>query len=155
MIKELQIFFEMNSDVFTDLREFFAVDPTDFPTKEVLDCYQLRDTRQLFVKIMLHLSDICNPTKPFRICQIWAWRCMEECFLQGDQEKALGIPVQSINDRDRVNRIYSQFGFIEFLAAPLAFIVIKVLPPFEPCAEQLVNNVRKWQEVWLGETDPK
>lgn len=67
----------------------------------------------------------------------------------------MGLQVQALNDRERVNRPQSQIGFIEFLVAPLAFAVLKMLPPFQQPVAQLVENVKKWRDLWLEETDPK
>ena len=53
------------------------------------------------------------------ICSKWASVVLDEFFLQGDKEKELGIPVQMLNDRDKVNRPFSQIGFIEFIVSPL------------------------------------
>ncbi len=50
----------------------------------------------------------------------------DEFCAQGDKEKQLGIPVQMLNDRVKVNRPFSQIGFIEFLVAPLLFAFVKV-----------------------------
>lgn len=129
----------------------FREDDADFLTRDTLECYRAKETRQLLCKCLLHVCDICNPTKPFRICRLWAWRLFEELFVQGDQEKAAGIPVQAMNDRDKVSRVYSQFGFIEFLAAPLDFTVMKLFPTFEPCVEKLMENIKSWQDVWIKE----
>merc|ERR1712060_207907 len=103
---------------------------------------------------MLHMSDISNSMKPFRICRIWANQVLEEFFLQGDEEKKAGIPVQALNDREKVNRPFSQVGFIEFLVSPLLFAVIKVLPPTEAQAEQMIQNTKTWHNLWLSETKP-
>lgn len=103
---------------------------------------------------MLHMADISNSMKPFRICRIWAWQVLEEFFLQGDAEKRLGIPVQALNDRERVNRAFSQVGFIEFLVAPLVFAVMRVLPPLEPHVGLMLQNAMNWHQTWLVETKP-
>ena len=50
---------------------------------------------------------------------------MEENFLQGDEEKLLGLPVQALNDREKANLPHSQIGFIEYLVAPFLLVVIK------------------------------
>ncbi|CAE8613287.1 unnamed protein product, partial [Polarella glacialis] len=76
----------------------------------------------------LHTADIANPMKPWDLCEFLADRCLEEFFAQGDQEKALGIPVQMLNDRDKVNRPNSQVGFIEFVISPLAEKMVIILP---------------------------
>jgi len=154
MIKEVQLLYEVNSELFVESRDSFCVEPQDFPTREVVECFREVETRSLFRKLVLHVADISNPAKPFRICRVWAWKCLEEMFAQGDTEKELGVPVQSLNDRDKVNRPYSQVGFIEFLVAPLAFAMVKVLPPFEVCVGQLVDNLKRWQEMWIADTKP-
>ena len=37
---------------------------------------------------------------------------LEEFFIQGDKKKELCITVHMLNDRDKVNRAFSQIGFI-------------------------------------------
>eukprot|EP00927_Polykrikos_kofoidii_P028472 TRINITY_DN24855_c0_g2_i1.p1 TRINITY_DN24855_c0_g2~~TRINITY_DN24855_c0_g2_i1.p1 ORF type:complete len:1003 (-),score=207.04 TRINITY_DN24855_c0_g2_i1:122-2974(-) len=169
MIKEVQMIYEVNSEILDASRDFFheanseILDASrdffhegtdEFPTKEAVECFRQPESRRLLVNLILHVSDISNSTKPFRICRIWAWQVLEEFFTQGDTEKRLGIAVQALNDRERVNRAFSQIGFIEFLVSPLLFAVIKVLPPTEPLAEQMVNNVKTWHQQWLAETKP-
>lgn len=51
---------------------------------------------------------------------------MEENFLQGDEEKLLELPVQSLYDREKANLPYGQIGFIEYLVAPFLLTVTKV-----------------------------
>lgn len=155
MVKDLHIFCEVHSEVLDLSREAHARDPSGFPGREATECFRQTDTRNMLLQMMLHVADISNPTKPFRICRIWAQKCLEEFFLQGDQERSLGLQVQALNDRERVNRPQSQIGFIEFLVAPLAFAVLKMLPPFQQPVAQLVENVKKWRDLWLEETDPK
>lgn len=154
MIKEVQMIYEVNSEILDASREFFVEDPDEFPTKEAVECFRQPESRKLLVKLFLHFADISNSTKPFRICRIWAWQVLEEFFLQGDAEKRLSVPVQALNDREKVNRAFSQVGFIEFLVSPLLFVVIKVLPPTEPNAEQMLSNVKTWHQHWLSETKP-
>jgi hypothetical protein len=154
MIKEVQMIYEVNSEILDATREFFREDPDEFPTKEAQEYFRQPDPRKLLVKLFLHVADISNSMKPFRICRIWAWQVLEEFFLQGDAEKRLNVTVQPLNDREKVNRANSQIGFIEFLVSPLIFAVIKVLPPTEPNAEQMIQNVKTWHQLWLTETRP-
>merc|ERR1719436_1739087 len=141
--------YEVNSEVLDASRDFFNDDPEEFPTKEAVDCFRQPEARKLFVKLLLHLADISNSMKPFRICRIWAWQVLEEFFLQGDAERRLGVPVQALNDREKVNRAFSQVGFIEFLVSPLLFAVVKVLPPTEQHAEQMIQNLKTWHQNWI------
>jgi len=154
MIKEVQMMYEVNSEVLDASREFFNEDPAEFPTMEAVDCFRQPESRKLLVKLVLHLADISNSMKPFRICRIWAWQVLEEFFLQGDAERRLGVPVQALNDREKVNRQFSQVGFIEFLVSPLVFAVVKVLPPTDSHAEQMIQNLKTWHTNWLSDTKP-
>jgi len=154
MIKEVQMIYEVNSEILDASREFFNEDPDEFPTKEAQEYFRQPESRKLLVKLFLHVADISNSMKPFRICRIWAWQVLEEFFLQGDAEKRLNVPVQALNDREKVNRAFSQIGFIEFLVSPLMFVVIKVLPPMDQNAEQMIQNVKTWHQIWLTETKP-
>lgn len=154
MIKEVQMMYEVNSEALDASRAFFNEDPDEFPTKEAVECFRQAESRKLLVKLMLHMADISNSMKPFRICRIWAWQVLEEFFLQGDAERRLGVPVQALNERDKVNRPFSQVGFVEFLVSPLLFAVVKVLPPTESHARQMIQNVNTWQAHWLSETKP-
>jgi len=154
MIKEVQMMYEVNSEVLDASRDFYREDPDEFPTREAVDTFRQPESRKLLVKLMLHMSDISNSMKPFRICRIWAWQVLEEFFLQGDAEKRLGVPVQALNDREKVNRPFSQVGFIEFLVSPLLLAVVKVLPPMEAQADQMIQNTKTWHNLWLTETKP-
>jgi len=182
MIKEVQVLYEVHSDMFQEALLHYdaheerlkdAVEDGDgsllvqghgirkstgvvdnFPTPEVAETFRHQENRGLLRKMILHTADISNPTKPFRICRVWAWKICEEFFFVGDNEKALGLPVQTLNDRDNLNRAFSQVGFIEFLAAPLAFVTMKVVLPFEICVGTMVENTKKWQEQWLSTTKP-
>uniref|UniRef100_A0A7S1RV87 PDEase domain-containing protein n=1 Tax=Alexandrium catenella TaxID=2925 RepID=A0A7S1RV87_ALECA len=154
MIKEVQMMYEMNSEILEASRELYADDPDNFPPREAMECFREPESRKLLAKVLLHVADISNSMKPFRICRLWAWQVLEEFFLQGDEEKRLGVPVQALNDREKVNRPFSQVGFIEFLVSPLIFAVIKVLPPMEGLADQMVQNVRTWHSNWANETKP-
>merc|ERR1711870_231526 len=106
-------------------------------------------------KLLLHMADISNSIKPFRICRIWAWVVLEEFFMQGDQEKSLGVPVQALNDRTKVNRAFAQVGFIEFLVSPLLTASTKVLPVLETMMQQTLLNIKMWHQQWLKETVPR
>merc|ERR1712051_642298 len=92
--------------------------------------------------------------KPFEICREWAWRIVDEFFMQGDKEKELGITVQPLNDREKVNRPYAQVGFIEFFIAPFAFATVRVLPPLVGLTDQMMVNLNLWFEEWNTMTLP-
>lgn len=154
LLKEVQMLFEMHSPTLESARCMFGKD-AEFPGKEAVELFKQPDARRLLMRLLLHLADISNCCKPFRICQLWATKVLEEFFTQGDQERDVGIPVQALNDREKVNRPFSQVGFIEFLVSPMFFAVIKVLPPLVLITEQMVLNTKTWHQIWLKETRPE
>jgi cAMP-specific phosphodiesterase 4 len=117
--------------------------------EEVLNVHAL-----LFLELFLHLADVSNPLKPFKMCRLWAGRVLDEFFAQGDEEKALGIPVGMLNDRDVVNRPGSQFDFINFLVTPLVVGAVKVFPPFHVLTTQMAKNSEEWRNIWVQEKSP-
>lgn len=68
---------------------------------------------------MVHCSDLSNPTKPLELYKEWVDRLMDEFWAQGDREKAEGLEVSAMCDRDNANVEKSQVGFISFIVQPL------------------------------------
>merc|ERR1711966_191242 len=98
----------MSSDVFDVSLQIHQSSPADFPPREWVDILCDPDKKKLLRNSILHFSDVSNPTKPFPVCKKWAWLIIDEFFQQGDREKELGITVQPLNDRDKVNKSYAQ-----------------------------------------------
>merc|ERR1711964_634363 len=114
MVKELSLLYQMNSEAFD------ALEPNARFT-EVLGEYV-----QLVLNMLLHGADMSNPMRPWNLCQKYSHLIMEEFFCQGDQEKSRNIPVQVLNDREKVNVPNSQIGFIEFLIAPMVEAMVNL-----------------------------
>lgn len=124
MIKDIQMLqLQMNED------DLDLLDPIDGPGEAEVELLKVNETRSLLLKLILHAADVSNPCKPWNICHYWAKHVLAEFFNQGDREKELGIPVQMLNDREKVNVPNSQIGFIEFVVAPLIITMVKLLPP--------------------------
>jgi len=107
-----------------------------------------------WLQLFLHLADVSNPLKPWRVCHSWAWRVLDEFFAQGDEEKRLGLPVGMLNDREKINRPHSQHGFIKFLVAPFATISVRLFPVLHPLTTNMANNFQQWRDVWASESSP-
>lgn len=78
MVKDIQMMYEVSSEILDVSREFYHEDPDEFPTKEAVECFRQQDNKVLMRNLILHASDVSNPFKPFRICRIWAWQVLEE-----------------------------------------------------------------------------
>lgn len=151
MIKDVQMLYEVSADIWDASRQLFLQEDDPSLAQEAVDALRVPDNRKLMVNLILHTSDISNSMKPFRISRIWAWQVLEEFFLQGDAEARIGVPVQALNDRNTVNRPFSQVGFIEFLVSPLIFAAMRILPATEHLAVQMLMNARSWQKQWENE----
>merc|ERR1719498_2129108 len=110
--------------------------------------------QQLAINCLLHGADVGNPMKPWEFAHRLATLCVDEFFAQGDLETAAGIPVQMLNDRDKVNRPNSQIGFIEFVIAPLAEGMVRLFPPMDGIAGNLGENIAHWFDIWVQEVNP-
>merc|ERR1719159_1246428 len=134
--------YQMNSEIF----ESSELDAP--PAMQECELFRANDNKKLVLNLIIHSADVSNPCKPWKACSKWAFRVLEEFFAQGDQEKALGIPVQMLNDREKVNKPNSQIGFIEFVVAPLIAAQIKLFPAMYEFGDNLGDNLENWQNVW-------
>merc|ERR1719498_1356477 len=106
------------------------------------------------MNLFMHSADVSNPCKPWRVCKAWALRVLEEFFVQGDREKELGIPVQMLNDRNKVQKPSSQVGFVEFIVSPLIAGQVKLFPAVCELGVNLDHNLQNWERIWLSEARP-
>ncbi len=96
---------------------------------------------------ILHLADISNQAKPLPLAIQWTDRCLDEFFLQGDEEKILGLPVSPLCDRTTTNRAESQIGFIKFVVQPAFEILGKIVPDVQTqILPILETNLQYWRE---------
>jgi thiol-disulfide isomerase/thioredoxin len=143
MVKDLGLLYQMNSDSFDRLNPGSVVSD-DSP-----------HTVQTVMNALLHCADISNPMKPWELCQRYADMVLDEFFAQGDKERELGVPVQFLNDRAKVNRPNSQVGFIEFVIAPMCEVCVQLFPQLGGLADNLGQNIKKWSDMWQAESSPE
>jgi hypothetical protein len=99
----------------------------------------------IVLKALIKAADIGNVTKPFAQAVYWAERVMEEFWAQGDKEKAAGLPVGPLNDRDRVNLRVAQIGFIQHAALDLFALIARVAPELGILVGGLEENLANYQ----------
>lgn len=151
MVKSLQMCWEVNTEVFNK-----RGDPSCAALVQLAeaDLFNQGETKLLTMECILHSADVSNPCRTWECSQAWAWCVLEEFFAQGDQEKMLGVPVQFLNDRDKLNRPNSQIGFLEFMIAPFFTVQVRLWPPLTEFGENLGGNIAKWEEMWAKEVSP-
>jgi len=151
MVKDLQMIFQMNMEVFTELQE-----PENPGLNQMREnaVFSEPETKTKIMNMILHSADVSNPCRAWEVTHAWALVCLEEFFAQGDQEKMLGIPVQFLNNRDTLNKPNSQIGFIEFMIAPFFTAQVRLFPPMVESGNNLVTNLQQWEEMWENEASP-
>ena len=93
-----------------------------------------------FIAFLIHSADISNPTKPLEVYKIWAKKCVDEFFLQGDLEKKKGLAVSFGCDRNTVSLPSSQLGFIEAIVFPLYSVLNEYFPELSFTLDNIQKN---------------
>lgn len=151
MVKALQMAYEMNPDIFS-LVEGQDCGPST--TLAQIELFNQPEMKALVMNTVLHSADVSNPCRTWAVTQAWAYALLDEYFAQGDQERMLGIPVQILNNREKLNRPNSQIGFLEFMIAPFLVTQIRLWPKVYELGENCCLNIEKWQETWVQEVQP-
>jgi len=148
MVNSLKMIYEKNAEVFNQ-------SPDEKIAHAEFEVFNQPATRGVVMECILHSADVSNPARSFDVSHAWAMACLEEFFAQGDEEKRLGIPVQFLNDRDKLNKPNSQIGFIEFMIAPFFVAQIMLWPSMHEYGTNLANNLARWEEIWAAELNPQ
>ena len=90
------------------------------------------------MNLLIHSSDISNPTKLFDIYFEWAKLVVEEFWDQGDKEKKLNLICSC--DREKVSIYQSQLGFINFIEIPYFSLLAELDPKLKFFYDNLLNN---------------
>mmetsp|Transcript_24007 Transcript_24007/g.78106 ORF Transcript_24007/g.78106 Transcript_24007/m.78106 type:complete len:293 (-) Transcript_24007:292-1170(-) len=88
--------------------------------------------KQFEMEIIIKCADTSNVLKPFDIAKKWAMRVTDEFFLQGDKEKASGMPLTPMCDRTSQGRVALQKGFVDFVIGPYYKLVAAAFPNLTP-----------------------
>lgn len=111
--------------------------------------------RLILMKSLLHLADISNPAKNWEISKKWSDLVLMEFLSQGDQEKALGLPVSMNCDRNTTYQDELSLGFADFIVSPFFASIINVLPKFHHAMATLESNRTRWHEMLVARLAPE
>lgn len=101
----------------------------------------------LLLRLLLKCADVSNPTKKRHLAEYWANQVMEEFYLQGDDERKLGLPISPFMDREKPAKEKCQCGFISYICKPLFDCLQKFERSCSIYFAQLNNNEREWQRL--------
>lgn len=105
--------------------------------------------QQEYVNLVMHSSDISNPTKPFEIYKRWAELVVSEFFAQGDRERDLGLPISYLCDRTQISMHQAQTGFIDNVILPLYQPLIKLFSGLNFLMENITKNKKEFDKLIL------
>jgi hypothetical protein len=103
--------------------------------------------RKLMANMLLKCADISNVVKPFHIAKRWAEVLCTEFFMQGDIEKAKGLDISPLMDRDTVIMPQMQLGFINSICVPIFSLLCNFLTELGPLLETLRDNIAEWNKI--------
>ena len=113
------------------------------------------ENQQQILNLLIHSSDISNPTKPDHIYDKMVELVMKEFFLQGDVEKKEGLPISPLCDRDTTSIPGSQIGFMSFVVLPSFELFHNIFPEVEPYLNQLKKNLERYKKLAEEEKNKK
>jgi len=118
-------------------------------TRVATDAYASVERKDVLLLLgqALHAADISNPTKQRSHMLRWTERVMKEFWLQGDKERALGLPISAFMDRKTPAVPQCQNGFINVLVKPLYVEWHKLLGErVQPGIDCLEQSLKIWEQ---------
>ncbi|KAI9257371.1 hypothetical protein BDA99DRAFT_561855 [Phascolomyces articulosus] len=119
--------------------------PARLRNLNALDESAREEERILLCSALIKCADISNVTRPFRRAVKWAELLAQEFMCQGDLERKLGMPVQPMNDRDKMVLEDMQISFIQFVATSLFESVSNVTHEMTFTVESMQQNLKLWE----------
>ena len=119
-------------------------------TISILDFFNF-DDKILILLMIVKSSDIGYCAKELDLHIKWIKLASEEFFLQGDLEKAQGLPVSMFCDRNNKNMLKSCFSFMSNVCLPLYEIWEIYLKNHSGCQvvfETFKRNFEHWEECY-------
>lgn len=96
-------------------------------------------------------ADISNPARNLNLSKTWSENIMEEFFKQGDNERALKLPISNLCDRHTTVIPKAQSGFFEYVALPTFKAWSKFVgsPLSVRLCENIIRNKSYWdKQIW-------
>ncbi|XP_076814611.1 3',5'-cyclic-AMP phosphodiesterase-like isoform X10 [Clavelina lepadiformis] len=94
---------------------------------------------------LMHCADLSNPAKPIEMYKKWNERIMDEYWMQGDVERAAGLEISPMCDRNNTSVEKSQVMFIDFVVHPLFETWADLV---NPCAQEVINELATNREYY-------
>lgn len=99
----------------------------------------------LLLQMAMKCADLGHVSLAWGVHEKWVSMVEAEFFAQGDKEKAAGLPVSFLMDRDKPGCSESQVGFFQFVVLPLMRSLVQVAPSMQQMLDGAMANYRQWQ----------
>lgn len=104
--------------------------------------------RILLGQIIMKAADLSNTVRDFADAESMTEKLMDECFMQGDREEALGLEISAMCDRKNAKPMpVGQIGFYKFVAGPLMGELHSFFPELAENAKQYEDNLARWTKL--------
>ncbi len=105
------------------------------------------DEQQVLLNYLIHMADLGHNCKKFEISVIWIRILCEEFWQQGDKEKAKGLPISFMCDRDKIDVPASQVGFLRGFILSSFDCLVSMFPKLKYNIENAQNNIKRWKKL--------
>jgi len=106
-----------------------------------------QEDAKLLLRVAMKCADLGHLALSWHQHLTWVERLEAEFFAQGDREKAQGLPVSFLMDRDKPGASSTQVGFFDFMVLPLFHALGKAAPLATPMVNAVEANYRRWCSI--------
>ena len=100
-------------------------------------------------RCFLKAGDLAHGTKGFDIHLKWTKRITNEFYIQGDMEKAQGISISMLCDRDKDKELAkNQVGFLKYMVEPFWNVAYGLLS--KEFNAKVKANIKDNMDCWLA-----
>lgn len=103
------------------------------------------------LNMMIKCADLSHLTYEWDLHVKWVKRLEEEMYTQGDLEKAKGLTVSPLMDRNKAGVSSSQTGFYEYIILPMYKTMVEAFPLCMPLLQGAERNMVRWQALNAAE----
>ena len=98
------------------------------------------------LQMAIKCADLSHTTYPWQLHLTWVELLEKEFHAQGEQEKALGMPVTPLDSSKQALRS-SQAGFLSVVVQPLFQAFAGVFPDCCFLLKELKSNMKEWSKT--------
>ena len=103
--------------------------------------------QQILLNYLIHMADLGHNCKKYEISIIWIKLLCEESWIQGDKEKAKGLPISFMCDRNKIDVPSTQVGFLRGFILSSFDCLVSMFPKLKYNIENAENNIKRWKKL--------